>query len=142
MRKAIIVVLACSLAACGGRAAHPVMIQQYGDRQKSCEVIEVEMAQIQQEINRLIPKTKKTGKNTALAVAGWFLIVPFFFMDLSEAEQEEIEAYRKRYNHLLLIATDKKCGTEREVIPEFQKKKGETGKPQEKEQNQERQKAI
>jgi hypothetical protein len=75
------------LVGCAGRAANPVMIQQYGDEKKSCQALEREMAFIQGEIQRLIPQTEKTGKNVALGVTGFFFIVPLFFMDLSKAEQ-------------------------------------------------------
>lgn len=109
-------------AGCGGRAANPVMVQQYGDNSKSCNALEHEMALIQQEIQLLIPKTEKTGKNVALGVTGWFFIVPWFFMDLSQAEQMEVNAYRQRYNHLLIVAEDKKCGLDRQEIPDFAKK--------------------
>jgi len=106
------------LAGCGGRAANPVMITQYGDDRKGCGAIELEMGQIQDSIQQLMPKTEKTGKNVALGVTGFFLIVPLFFMDLSQAEQIEVNAFRQRYNHLAVIATDKGCG-EIEQIPEF-----------------------
>lgn len=111
------------LVGCAGRAANPVMIQQYGDEKKSCQALEREMAFIQGEIQRLIPQTEKTGKNVALGVTGFFFIVPLFFMDLSKAEQMEVDAYRQRYNHLLIIAGDKQCGIEGQPIPEFTKPK-------------------
>ena len=72
---------------CAGRAANPVMIQQYGDDKKTCQALEREMALIQGEIQLLIPQTEKTGKNVALGITGFFFIVPLFFMDLSKAEQ-------------------------------------------------------
>jgi len=97
------------------------MIQQYGDEKKSCEALEREMTFIQGEIQRLIPKTEKTGKNTALGITGFFFLVPLFFMDLSQAEQMEVDAYRQRYNHLLIIAGDKKCGLDKQEIPDFRK---------------------
>jgi len=94
------------------------MVQQYGDDKKSCKGLEREMVFIQSEIQRLIPKTEKGGKNAALGVTGFFFIVPLFFMDLSQAEQMEIDAYRKRYNHLLIISGDKNCGIEgKEILP-------------------------
>lgn len=109
------------LVGCAGRAANPVMIQQYGDDKKSCQALEQEMAFIEGEIRRLVPQTAKTGKNVALGVTGFFFIVPLFFMDLSKAEQTEVDAYRQRYNHLLIIAGDKHCGIQGEQIPEFTK---------------------
>lgn len=115
------VVITTLVIGCAGRAAYPVMIQQYGDDEKTCQALEREMVFIQGEIQRLIPQTNKTGKNVALGVTGFFFIVPLFFMDLSKAEQIEVDAYRQRYNHLLIIAGDKQCGIEGEPIPEFTK---------------------
>lgn len=115
----VVVSLALILAGCGGRAANPVMINQFGDQQKSCNALQLEMNQTQENIQRLMPKTDKTGKNVALGVTGFFLIVPLFFMDLSRAEQIEVDAFRQRYNTLAVIATDKGCGSV-ELIPSFE----------------------
>ena len=112
-----------SVTSCGGRAANPVMIQQYGDHKKSCKALEMEMTNIQGEISNLVPQTEKTGKNVALGVTGFFLIVPLFFMDLSQSEQIEVNALRQRYNSLAVIATDKNCDFDAQQIPEFTKKK-------------------
>ncbi|HYL89771.1 MAG TPA: hypothetical protein VEU32_13515 [Burkholderiales bacterium] len=57
-----------------------------------------------------IPEADKTGQNVALGVAGVFLIVPWFFMDLSKADQVELEALRRRYNTLVIMASEKQCG--------------------------------
>ena len=115
------IVITTLVIGCAGRAANPVMIQQYGDDKKTCQALEREMAFIQGEIQRLIPQTEKTGKNVALGVTGFFLIVPLFFMDLSKAEQIEVDAYRQRYNHLLIIAGDRQCGIDAQPIQEFGK---------------------
>ncbi|MBF0254251.1 MAG: hypothetical protein HQL11_03910, partial [Candidatus Omnitrophica bacterium] len=104
---------------CAGRAANPITVHQYGDEQKSCQALEREMQFTQEEINRLIPQTDKTGKNVLLGVTGFFFIVPLFFMDLSKAEQMEINALRQRYNHLAIIAGDKNCSDQPEQIPDF-----------------------
>ena len=115
----IMITVVTFVVGCAGRTANPVMVQQYGDDKKSCDHLENEMQFIEGEINRLIPQTEKTGKNVALGVTGFFFIVPLFFMDLSKAEQQEVDAYRKRYNHLLLVSRDKNCGVEGEMIPKF-----------------------
>ena len=99
------------LPACGGRTANPVQTYQYGDENKSCNILRMEMSQIQAEIGRKISdKEDTTGKNVALGVTGVFFIVPFFFMDLSDADKIEIEALRNRYNSLSLMVAEKKCG--------------------------------
>jgi hypothetical protein len=124
MKKVIsALLLVLFVSGCAGRTANPVMTRQYGDETRSCASITAELGTIEGEIQRLIPKTNKTGKNVALGVAGWFFIVPWFFMDLSQAEQEEINAYRMRYNHLVAIAADKGCAGERQAIPDFKKMK-------------------
>ncbi len=76
------------------------------------------MANIETEVNRLVPKTDKTGKNVVLGTAGAFFLVPLFFMDFSQAEQIEINAYRQRYNHLAIVSMEKGCESDREPILE------------------------
>lgn len=117
-KKLAVGLLIVGLVGCAGRAANPVMVQQYGDQNKSCEAIEKELSYIESEVQRLAPKTEKTGKNVGLGVAGAFLLVPWFFMDFSESEQVEIDAFRRRYNHLIILAEDKKCGLAKEQIPD------------------------
>lgn len=97
------------IAGCAGRPANPVMVDQVGDNRKSCASIETEMRFIEAELKRLVPETDKTGKNVALGIAGALFIVPLFFMDLTETEKIEINAYRQRYNRLNIIGTDKTC---------------------------------
>lgn len=94
------------------------MVQQYGDNSKSCAALELEMTNIETEVNRLIPKTDKVGKNAVLGTAGAFLLVPLFFMDFSQAEQIEINAFRQRYNHLAIVSMEKNCESERKPILE------------------------
>lgn len=110
--------MACAavLSACAGRAPNPVMVQQYGDNAKSCQALEMDMAFIESEVGRLIPDTEKTGKNVALGVTGAFFLVPLFFMDFSQAEQIEVNAYRQRYNYLAILAMEKGCESNRRPI--------------------------
>ena len=115
-----ILAISTMLVACGGRAANPVMIQQYGDKNKSCKELEFEIANAQSEISRLLPKKDKTAKNVALGVTGFFFIVPLFFMDFKNAEAKEYEAYRQRYNHLTILAMSKDCGVEKQDYPSIQ----------------------
>ena len=125
---ALFVCFTFMLAGCGGRAANPIMVSQFGDSRKSCESLQLGMSQVQQEIARLVPDTEKTGTNTALAVTGLFLVVPLFFMDFTESERIEVNAYRNRYNHLAMIATDKNCGYDTTPIQSFEKPKKEMKK--------------
>jgi len=128
MRKLVSSVCLSSIlfvSACGGRTPNPVMITQYGDQNKSCEALEFEMSTVQNEIAHLLPNTDKTGKNVALGVAGWFLLVPWFFMDFKNAEQTEYEAYRQRYNYLATLAMSKNCGVKPQNYPSVQEMKAE-----------------
>ena len=120
--------IACSIAlatlilmGCAGRPASPVMVYQHGDEERSCDALERELELIGEDILTLMPKTDKAEKNTQLGVAGIFLLVPFFFMDISKAEQVEVNALTKRYNRLLEIAVEKDCGFDLQPIPDFQK---------------------
>lgn len=112
MKKLLAVTLIASigLLGCAGRAANPVMQDQVGDNQKSCDTLQTEMAGIQSQIQKLVPESDKTGKNVGLGIGGIFLLgIPWFFMDLTDAEKAEINAYNMRYNKLLTISTQKKC---------------------------------
>jgi len=113
------------LASCAGRTPNPVLISQYGDEQKSCKALGLEMTDIQGEIQRLLPEKDKTTKNVALGVAGWFLIVPWFFMDFKNAEAQEYEAYRQRYNHLSRIAQIRNCRLNTVDLPSIQEMREE-----------------
>ncbi len=111
MRKIICIVLVFSvlLTGCAGREANLVQIRQLGDERKSCDSLRSEINFIDNEIARLLPKSDKTGKNIALGATGILFIIPLFFMDLKQGERKEIEAYRQRYNHLLLITQQRDC---------------------------------
>ena len=66
------------LTSCAGKTANPIMVAQYGDEQKSCEALKYEMITLQGNMNAVLSKTDKTGKNVALGVAG-----AFFFSTLA-----------------------------------------------------------
>ena len=97
------------LVGCAGRDPNPVASYRVGDETLTCSGIKSEMAYIDTQVAKLIPKSKKTGKNVALGVAGWFLLVPWFFMDFSEAEKIEIRAYQERYLALEQLWDKKSC---------------------------------
>jgi len=100
------------LAGCAGRAANPVTINQMGDENKSCQVIKSEIKTIENNIQRLIPESNKTGKNVALGITGLIVWPAWLFMDLSNAEKEEINAYRARHDRLITLAQTKNCNNQ------------------------------
>lgn len=128
MRKVICLLLIVSvfLTGCAGREANPIPVYLPGDNERSCEVLVAEIAQLQADMQRILPKTNKGVTNTLWATAGVFFIVPFFFMDLKGAEKIEFDAMRARHNRLLLICADKGCdmtGVRSERIPSAEERK-------------------
>lgn len=111
MKESICLLLVGSIffAGCAGREAHPITSYIPGDEKKSCLVLSAEMAQIEAEIAKKLPHADKTAGNILLGVTGWFLIIPWFFMDLKGADKIEVEAMQRRYNALSLFAADKNC---------------------------------
>ena len=57
------------VSGCAGKTANPIMVSQYGDEQKSCNALKFEMTTMQNNMQDILPKTEKTGKNVALGVA-------------------------------------------------------------------------
>lgn len=84
-------------------------LTKLGITAKAATLLEAEMKAIQADVQKLLPETDKAKKNVGLALAGAFIVVPFFFMDFTESEKIEVDAYRLRYNRLQAIATEKKC---------------------------------
>lgn len=121
--SAILLFTAISLSSCAGREPRPVETSQPGDYEKSCDTLNSEMKHLDEDILERFPKADKTGTNVGLGIAGAFLLVPWFFMDFSKADEIEISALIQRHNHLLIIAQDKGCDTERERIPTLEEMK-------------------
>ncbi len=111
MRKVISLVLACSvfLVGCAGREANPIAVYLPGDENRSCTALKTEVAQLQADMARLLPKTDKGLTNALWAAGGVVAIIPFFFMDFKDAEKIEFDAMRQRHNRLLVYATEKNC---------------------------------
>lgn len=113
----VLISFVLATSGCAGHDANPVMIAQYGDDGMSCKALEIEMSDAQQQMQSLVGQTDKTGQNVALGVAGWFLLVPWFFMDFKNGEKQEYESWRQRYNHLAILATEKHCGIKKVHVP-------------------------
>jgi hypothetical protein len=111
MRKALCAVLcfAVLFAGCAGREAKPILISRPGDDNLSCQELKSEVVHLQNDMVKLLPKTDKFGTNALWATAGVYLIVPFFFMDLKDAEKKEFEAMRLRHNRLVSFLKAKSC---------------------------------
>jgi len=133
MKKLICLLLAYSilLAGCAGREANPCAAYLPGDENRSCAALQAEVAQLQVDMQRLLPKTDKGLTNALWATAGVFVIFPFFFMDFKDAEKIEFEAMRVRHNRLLIYAAEKECDfgeVRAERIPSIEERKEQAKK--------------
>jgi len=96
---------------CAGSDPNPIAVYLPGDENKSCTALKAEIANIDKQITRKQQqKSKQEGDNILWFCAGWFLIVPWFFMDLKENEKPEINALQQRKDALIVIGADKDCG--------------------------------
>ncbi len=109
--------LCCSLAlmifiaGCGGHMANPVERYSPGDENKSCNALKAETEQLDQEIVLKQQEIKKRdGLNIVYFVTGWFIIVPWFFMDVKGSQEVELDALRARKKALSIIYADNGCG--------------------------------
>jgi hypothetical protein len=106
----IFIAVASIISGCVHTVANPVQVAQIGDESKSCRAIVNEI----EEMKALILSTQsegnvKTAKNVGLGVAGAFLLVPWFFMDLGNAPTVEQKAAQARIKRLTALYEDKKC---------------------------------
>ena len=98
------------LAACGGRDADPVASRQIGDKDLTCEEIEIELIDIQGDIDVLIgEKSDSRSENVAWGIAGLFFFPLWLGLDLTETEQIEMRAFEKRGRELERLARRKNC---------------------------------
>ena len=107
---AAIVVVLFIAQGCAGRSAHPVTVAQSGDAKKTCKALRKETNQILRRIHKMVPYIKKKDKKKVLKmVTGALIIIPWFFVDMKDAEKVEANALRKRYNYLADLADRHNC---------------------------------
>ena len=115
----LIVVVLFFAQSCAGRAAHPVQVAQSGDNKKTCKSLHKETKKIRQKVKKMLPAVKKADKKrTLLMLSGGLLIVPWFFLDLTDADKIEANAQRARYNYLVDRGVKRNC---RLKIPQIRK---------------------
>jgi len=106
----LIVIVLFFVQGCAGRAAHPVQVAQSGDNKKTCKSLHKETKQIRRSIKKMIPAVKKADKKrTLLMLSGGLLIIPWFFLDLSDADKIETNAKRARHNYLVDRGVKRNC---------------------------------
>ena len=95
---------------CAGNAPNPIQVIQNNDYSYSCNQLTSEVNSIARFTSELSgDDTSKWKRNIALSAAGSILIVPYFFMDLTEGHGVEVNAARARYIHLYRAAVNKNC---------------------------------
>ena len=115
----LIVVVLFFVQGCAGRAAHPIKVAQSGDVKKTCNELRHETKKYRRNIKKMIPAVKAADKKrTLLMLSGGLLIVPWFFLDLSDADKIEANAQRARYNYLVDRGVKRNC---RLKIPQMKK---------------------
>ena len=115
----LIVIILFLTQSCAGRAAHPVQVTQSGDNKKTCKSLRKETSQIRRNVQRMMPAIKKADKKRILLMlSGGLLIVPWFFLDLTDADKIEANAQRARYNYLVDRGVKRNC---RLKIPHLKK---------------------
>ena len=111
-QKLMCIALSCLIfiAGCGGIAANPVKSYIKGDEKKSCTALSAEMRNLDKDV--VVHNQQRVDRdhwNGLLFVGGFFLIVPWFFMDTKGSQEVEIEAMRARKNALKIIYAEKDC---------------------------------
>ncbi len=112
MKNTICILLCFSLflSGCGGQAANPVDRYMPGDENKSCKSLYAEIAEIDGDIAEHKQQIKNRDTwNVVLFVGGFVLIVPWFFMDVKNSQEVEIEAFDARKKALINLFHDKNC---------------------------------
>lgn len=112
MKKMLAVLLSVTIlsAGCANRTANPIQVAQVGDETKSCRSIINEIEETKGLISTADSDGNvQVGKNVLLFAAGLFIIVPFFFMDLSNASTVEQRAAQSRLKRLAALQEDRSC---------------------------------
>ncbi|MGK6325770.1 hypothetical protein ACMGEE_01535 [Erwinia sp. DT-104] len=111
MKRLVALAVTCALlTGCLHTTPMPVQISQPGDEMMSCQSIISEMGNMTNEVKQSdSDHTKQVATNSILGVTGFLLLVPWFFIDTSDAHTVEGGAAKTRLKKLNQIYTDKGC---------------------------------
>jgi hypothetical protein len=111
MRFLPIVVLAATLTGCAGRSPEPVALMQPQDQYMDCAAISIEVQANNAKVQKLASdQGLKTTQNVAAGVAGVFIPVLWFGMDLQDTADKETVALQNRQQYLASMAAQRRCG--------------------------------
>jgi len=101
------------VSGCGSSNSKKV-IEKYpatlpSDNYLYCDEIKTIIEINQKQLKSLHWQKNKFWKNALLFIAGYFSIIPWFFLDFSDKEQLEYIAIKRRNAHLYRLARRKHC---------------------------------
>lgn len=113
MKKVLctLLIVAILLCGCAGSAPNSIALHQPSDQYKNCLGLKVDIENIDKQIDVKKEIKKAKGFGNLIKLASISLIVPGLFIDLKNAEQIEIDALQQRKDVLLMIVTEKNCGS-------------------------------
>ena len=99
------------VAGCAGRDANPVDAYTPYDKAMECDDIAYEMNDNNKQLRLTVKELQgNKGKNVAVGVIGAVLFLPVLFaLDLSDAEETEINALETRNKNLMRNGMEKDC---------------------------------
>jgi len=98
------------IAGCAGQDSNCVDRYMPGDENRSCAALYAEIQTIDSEITSKNAKIKdRDSANALFFVTGWFIIVPWFFIDSKESFEQEIAALEARQKQLKIFFADNGC---------------------------------
>lgn len=111
MRILAVAVLCTALTGCAGRTPTPVSVVQPQDQYMDCAAIAAEVQANNAKVQQLASdQGLKTTQNVAAGVAGVFIPVLWFGMDLQDTADKETVALQSRQQYLATMATQRRCG--------------------------------
>ena len=121
MKKIALIALLGFVTACGHLAnpAPPkVDLKSTRDEACSCDEINAEIVDLQRKrVSTQKQITAQVAQNILCGVGGWFVIVPFFFIDVTTDKNAAYNSYADREGYIRALAAQKNCAN---VPPEFQ----------------------
>ncbi len=110
MRELICVIAVMLLASCGGRVARPVQEVRAADENLSCSHIKAKSEVNAVRVIGLLGEEKAANDNNAALLLAAPVSIGFpVFLDLGDAEQQEIKALEARNRRLNDLGASKGC---------------------------------
>lgn len=103
------ILVAITLAGCGGRTPQPITVASRYDNNLNCSDLEAEIEQNNARLQALAAEKGVTlSKNVAVGAAGILFFPIWFALDLSDAAGQEISQLQARQTYLAEMA-GRKC---------------------------------